>query len=352
MREVFKSVIPVLVVLASFACAASCSVCGSSKDYFHLEEGETVCQQHFCNRHRCKKASSCTKCKADLKRVASARAEAKKNSDSKNKLAFIGRFVDDVKTNVCQLCYSYVNQNDGMTTILFPGVYEVEKVLPVDTAVTKTAKNKEVRCAFSIRDMAKNQGLVNATFDARTLFAKRYLEAIKNRTGGLSKQIAYIRLGGGARCAGKVVDGLIEPGLDSIRMTDDDVCSEKDRGKIDEAFKKKIEAYPMRSNIKMFTAEKHALPIRVIAEAVISDYYNYSYSDRRADSYSVRLRVGYDTLYLYVGKDSDIGRAVYEILEDGEVHKVEVVVCHAESEYFSTGEFQPDIVNALFIKKL
>lgn len=72
----------------------------------------------------------------------------------------------------------------------------------------------------------------------------------------------------------------------------------------------------------------HTLTVR--AEAELSDYYNYHYGDAQDTHYSVKFVENYvnrsDRFHGYVSKDSDLGKNLFEIVKDGQRHKLTVSV--------------------------
>ena len=80
----------------------------------------------------------------------------------------------------------------------------------------------------------------------------------------------------------------------------------------------------------------HTLTLRV--EAKLTDFYNYHYSEARETHYSLSLQNKYgdrwDFFYGYVSKDSDLGRKLFEVVKDGQGHRLIVTVERTGREDF------------------
>lgn len=66
----------------------------------------------------------------------------------------------------------------------------------------------------------------------------------------------------------------------------------------------------------------------VRAEAKLDDYYNYHYGRAKGTHYSVSLsdRLGEFSFHGYVTKDSALGKKLFEILKDGQEHRVTLTI--------------------------
>ena len=84
-----------------------------------------------------------------------------------------------------------------------------------------------------------------------------------------------------------------------------------------------------RRSIITFKVDMPLAPETFRVHAKLSDYYNYKYRDAKQSHYSLDLsfpisqtKNDRETIYGFVERDSADGKALYDILKDGEYHKV------------------------------
>ena len=69
-----------------------------------------------------------------------------------------------------------------------------------------------------------------------------------------------------------------------------------------------------------FKASRPTKPVTMRVEAVLSDYYNYAFASAERSHYSIRF--GLEGVSGYVRKDSRLGKRLFDILKDGEEHRL------------------------------
>ena len=64
----------------------------------------------------------------------------------------------------------------------------------------------------------------------------------------------------------------------------------------------------------------------VIGSVKLDDYFNYKYSRVKKVAYSIRFDTYDSEVWLYVLKDSPLGRSIFKLLKDGSKHNVAVQI--------------------------
>ncbi len=77
-----------------------------------------------------------------------------------------------------------------------------------------------------------------------------------------------------------------------------------------------------------FSANLTKEPTEMRVVASLSDYFNFEFRRMSATHWSIELKdsISYKTIYGYVKKDSDSGRAIYNIVKDGQEHCITLAI--------------------------
>ena len=85
-----------------------------------------------------------------------------------------------------------------------------------------------------------------------------------------------------------------------------------------------------------FMASRPTKPVAMRVEAVLDDYYNWDFMRASASHYSIRFP---DThIHGYVRKDSPLGKRLFNILKDGDKHKLVLSLRYLPNPHYPSGE--------------